>query len=127
MKPALDAFFDAVTFNADGLVPVIAQSHDTGEVLMMAWMNRQAIEMTLREGWLYYWSRSRQQLWRKGETSGHVQRLVDLRIDCDGDTLLALIEQTGVACHTGARNCFYRAWRDGHLVGVDASRTADDQ
>ncbi len=116
MDTTIDTFLAAVTFNADGLVPVIAQSHDSGAVLMMAWMNRQAIEVTLREGWVHYWSRSRQQLWRKGETSGHHQRLIDLRIDCDGDTLLAVIEQTGAACHTGAANCFYRAWRAGQMV-----------
>ena len=98
----------AIQFGADGLVPAIAQQHDTGEVLMMAWMNRDAVRETLETGRVCYWSRSRRALWRKGETSGQVQRLVDLRIDCDGDTLLLQVDQTGVACHTGKRRCFFR-------------------
>ncbi len=97
-----------VSYTPGGLVPVIAQQHDTGEVLMMAWMNREALEETLSTGRMCYYSRSRQCLWRKGETSGHVQKLKEMRIDCDGDTLLALIDQTGAACHTGSRTCFYR-------------------
>lgn len=97
-----------VLYTPDGLVPVIAQQHDTGEVLMMAWMNQEALQETLKTGRMCYYSRSRQCLWRKGETSGHVQRLKEMRIDCDGDTLLALIDQTGAACHTGSRTCFYR-------------------
>ena len=97
-----------VRFDADGLVPAIAQQHDTGEVLMMAWMNREALEETLATGRVCYWSRSRRALWRKGETSGQVQHLKELRVDCDGDTVLALVDQTGVACHTGRRSCFYR-------------------
>ena len=105
----------AVAFDADGLVPVIAQQHDTGEVLMMAWMNREAIAETLRSGQACYWSRSRNRLWRKGEKSGQSQRLVELRIDCDNDTVLLLVDQTGVACHTGRRSCFFRAVRDGRL------------
>jgi phosphoribosyl-AMP cyclohydrolase len=106
----------AVRFGADSLVPVVAQQHDTGEVLMLAWMNRDALEETLVTGRLCYWSRSRRQLWRKGETSGQTQRLVELRLDCDGDALLARVEQTGVACHTGRRSCFYRAMQaDGAL------------
>jgi phosphoribosyl-AMP cyclohydrolase len=109
---------EAVRFDRNGLVACIAQQHDTGEVLMMAWMNREALAETLATGRVTYWSRSRAALWRKGETSGQVQRLVDLRLDCDGDTLLALVEQTGVACHTGRRNCFYRALRDGKLVAI---------
>ena len=100
---------DLITFDADGLIPVIAQQHDTGEVLMLAWMNRAAIEETLATGRVCYWSRSRQQYWRKGETSGQIQTLRELRVDCDGDALLALVDQTGVACHTGRRSCFYRA------------------
>ena len=100
---------DAVVFDADGLVPAIAQQHDTGETLMMAWMNRAALAETLATGRVCYWSRSRRALWRKGERSGQVQRLVELRVDCDGDTLLLRVEQTGVACHTGRRSCFYRA------------------
>ena len=99
---------DAISFDADGLVPVIAQQHDTGEVLMMAWMSREAVAETLATGRVCYWSRSRRQLWRKGETSGQVQRLVELRLDCDGDALLARVDQVGVACHTGRRSCFFR-------------------
>jgi phosphoribosyl-AMP cyclohydrolase len=109
---------EAVRFDSHGLVPCIAQQHDTGEVLMMAWMNRAAVAETLSSGRVCYWSRSRQALWRKGETSGQVQHLVDLRLDCDGDTLLALVEQEGVACHTGRRNCFYRALRGGELSEI---------
>ena len=111
---------DAVRFDAAGLVPAIAQQHDTGEVLMLAWMNQAALEETLATGRVCYFSRSRNALWRKGETSGQVQHLKELRIDCDGDALLLLVEQTGVACHTGRRSCFYRAARDGALVEVMA-------
>jgi phosphoribosyl-AMP cyclohydrolase len=107
----MDAIPDAIKFNDQGLVPAIAQQHDTGEVLMLAWMNRGAVVETLATGRVCYWSRSRQALWRKGETSGHVQRLVELRLDCDGDTILLLVDQTGPACHTGAHNCFFRAAR----------------
>jgi phosphoribosyl-AMP cyclohydrolase len=103
-----EAFLDAVTFNADGLVPVIAQSAVTGEVLMLAWMNRETLAETLLSGCVTYWSRSRQAIWRKGETSGHVQRLVEAWLDCDGDTVLLKVEQTGPACHTGAPTCFFR-------------------
>ncbi|MGG5820976.1 phosphoribosyl-AMP cyclohydrolase [Falsiroseomonas sp. HW251] len=113
-------FLDAVRFDRDGLVACIAQQHDSGEVLMMAWMNRAAVAETLATGRVCYWSRSRHALWRKGETSGQVQRLVDLRLDCDGDTLLALVDQKGVACHTGRRNCFFRALRDGELAELAA-------
>ncbi len=113
LPPALE---EAVTFDAAGLVPTVAQQHDSGEVLMMAWMNRAALAETLATGRVCYWSRSRQALWRKGERSGQIQRLVELRIDCDGDTLLLRIEQNGVACHTGRRSCFFRALReDGNL------------
>ncbi len=107
---------DAVVFDADGLVPAIAQQHDTGETLMMAWMNRAALAETLATGRVCYWSRSRAALWRKGERSGQHQRLVELRIDCDGDTLLLRVAQTGAACHTGQRSCFFRALADGRLV-----------
>jgi phosphoribosyl-AMP cyclohydrolase len=107
-----------IAFDSDGLVPAIAQQHDTGEVLMLAWMNRAAVERTLASGEVHYWSRSRMKLWRKGETSGQVQRLVELRVDCDGDTLLLLVDQTGVACHTGRRNCFFRAARNGKVETV---------
>jgi len=101
-----------IKFGPDGLVPAIAQQHDTGEVLMMAWMNRDAIRASLSEGCACYWSRSRGRLWRKGETSGQVQLLRELRLDCDGDALLLLVDQRGVACHTGRRSCFFRAWRN---------------
>jgi len=98
---------DHLQFDANGLIPAIAQQHDTGEVLMMAWMNREALLETLNKGQVCYWSRSRQAFWRKGESSGHTQRLVSLRIDCDGDTLLCLVDQTGPACHSNRKNCFY--------------------
>ena len=114
------AFCVPETDKLTGLVACIAQQHDTGEVLMMAWMNRAALAETLATGRVCYWSRSRQALWRKGETSGQVQRLVDLRLDCDGDTLLALVDQTGVACHTGRRSCFYRALRGDDLATLTA-------
>jgi len=107
-----------IKFGIDGLVPAIAQQHDTGEVLMMAWMNRDAVRASLAEGRACYWSRSRGKLWRKGETSGQTQQLHELRLDCDGDTVLLLVDQHGVACHTGRRNCFFRAWRDGEWVVV---------
>jgi phosphoribosyl-AMP cyclohydrolase len=98
-----------------GLIPAIAQSED-GEVLMMAWMNRASLHETLATGRAVYWSRSRQELWRKGETSGHVQRLVELRVDCDRDCLLLIVDQTGPACHTNRRSCFYTAVRGGEEV-----------
>jgi phosphoribosyl-AMP cyclohydrolase len=109
----IEAVLAAIQFDAQGLVAAVAQQHDTGEVLMVAWMNRAAVEETLRTGRVCYWSRSRGRLWRKGESSGQVQRLVELRLDCDGDTVLLQVDQTGVACHTGRRTCFYRAVRDG--------------
>jgi phosphoribosyl-AMP cyclohydrolase len=113
-----DELLALVSFNADGLVPAIAQQHDTGEVLMMAWMNREAIDETLSTGRVCYYSRSRAGLWRKGETSGQVQHLKELRVDCDGDTLLLLVDQKGVACHTGRRSCFYRAARNGTVATI---------
>lgn len=103
-----DAFVNAVAFNADGLVPAITQDHKTGAVLMLAWMNREALALTLDSGNVTYWSRSRAALWRKGETSGHTQKLIEAHVDCDGDTLLLKVDQTGPACHTGAPSCFYR-------------------
>jgi phosphoribosyl-AMP cyclohydrolase len=114
--PLTAASLAELRFDAAGLVPAIAQQHDTGEVLMLAWMNRAAIEETLATGRVCYWSRSRGALWRKGETSGQVQHLVELRLDCDGDAVLLLVDQKGVACHTGRRSCFYRAVRQGELV-----------
>ena len=115
---AIDAFIAAIQFDSQGLVPAIAQQHDTGEVLMMAWMDRDAVAETMRTGRVCYWSRSRRAPWRKGDTSGHVQTLVELRVDCDGDALLALVDQTGAACHTGRHNCFFRAIREGSLQTI---------
>lgn len=114
----LDRILAAIRFDAAGLVPAIAQQHDSGEVLMMAWMNHAAVIETLTTGRVCYWSRSRNSLWRKGETSGQVQHLREFRIDCDGDTVLVLVDQVGVACHTGRRSCFFRALRDGRLVDI---------
>ena len=102
-----DAILDSVRFDAGGLIAAIAQQHDSGEVLMLAWMNREALDETLRTGQACYWSRSRGQLWRKGERSGQSQRVVSLRLDCDRDSVLLMVEQQGVACHTGRRSCFY--------------------
>ena len=111
-----EAALAAIRFNADGLVPAIAQQHDSGEVLMLAWMNRAAVEETLQNGQVCYYSRSRGGLWRKGETSGQRQRLVAFLVDCDGDTILLKVDQQGVACHTGHRSCFYTAASDAGLV-----------
>ncbi len=107
---------DALRFNDDGLIPAIAQQHDTREVLMMAWMNAESVTETLKTGRVCYWSRSRKALWRKGESSGQTQILVDFRYDCDCDTLLLLVDQKGPACHTGRRSCFYTAIRDNVAV-----------
>lgn len=106
----------SLRFDANGLIPAIAQDHATGEVLMVAWMNAAAVERTLASGHVTYWSRSRGQFWEKGATSGNVQRLVDFRFDCDRDCLLLQVEQTGPACHTNRRSCFYTAVRDGAEV-----------
>lgn len=114
----IDQVLDAIKFTDDGLVPAIAQQHDTGEILMMAWMNRESITETLNTGQVCYWSRSRGKLWRKGETSGQTQSLKEFRWDCDQDTLLMQVDQTGVACHTGRRNCFFNAVRDGKIVEI---------
>ena len=123
----MNALLDKINFNADGLVTAIAQQHDTGEVLMLAWMNSESILETLRTGQVCYFSRSRQKLWRKGESSGQVQKLVEMRLDCDGDALLLLVDQQGVACHTGRRNCFYSAWREGALVEIAAPLVAPEE
>jgi phosphoribosyl-AMP cyclohydrolase len=104
----LENWLQSLTFNADGLIPAIAQQHDTGEVLMLAWMNKTSIQETLKSKQVTYWSRSRQQLWQKGATSGNSQKLIALRYDCDRDALLLQVDQTGPACHTGADNCFFR-------------------
>jgi phosphoribosyl-AMP cyclohydrolase len=117
-QAAIDKMLAAIQFDAQGLVPAIAQQRGTGEVLMMAYMDRDAVAETMRTGRACYWSRSRKVPWRKGDTSGHIQELVELRVDCDGDTLLVEVEQTGVACHTGRHNCFFRAIRDGELTEI---------
>lgn len=109
---------DSLKYNADGLIPAIAQQFDTHEVLMMAWMNRASIEETLETGRVCYWSRSRNRFWRKGESSGQMQVLKEFRIDCDADTILLLVDQTGPACHTGRRSCFYNKV-EGDQVIVD--------
>ena len=106
----------SLKYDANGLIPCIAQDHGSGEVLMMAWMNAEAVARTVATGRVTYWSRSRGAFWVKGETSGHVQRLVELRVDCDRDALLAMVEQEGPACHTNRRSCFYTAVREGGEV-----------
>lgn len=106
----------SLRFDAHGLIPAIAQSKDDGAVLMLAWMNAESLAETLRTGEVTYWSRSRWELWRKGATSGHVQRLVELRVDCDRDCLLLVVDQTGPACHTNRPSCFFTAVRDGAEV-----------
>ena len=112
----LSEFLDVVKFNDQGLVPAIAQDSASGTVLMLAWMNRDAIDETLASGLVTYYSRSRQSLWQKGETSGNTQRLVDMQFDCDADAILMLVEQTGPACHTNRPNCFYLRVEDGQVV-----------
>src|ERR1700722_6664171 len=121
-----DAILDAIAFDERGLVPAVAQQHDTGEVLMFAWMNRAAVAETLATGQVCYFSRSRARLWRKGESSGQTQRLIELRLDCDGDALLLLVDQLGVACHTGRRDCFFRAAREGTLEEIAAPLVAPE-
>ena len=100
---------DELKFDAQGLIPCVVQQHDTGEVLMVAWMNAASVHLTLETGTTWFWSRSRQELWNKGATSGNMQRLVELLVDCDADTLLAKVDSPGPACHTGNRSCFFRA------------------
>ena len=101
-----------IKFNEKGLIPVVAQCVHSGKVLMMAWMNKEAVKKTINTKDMFYFSRSRQKLWKKGETSGHFQKLHELRLDCDNDTILALIEQNGSACHTGAKSCFFKSIKD---------------
>jgi len=113
---AIESLLAEIAFDGQGLVVAIAQQHDTGEILMVAYMNHDAVRETLATGTVCYWSRSRMRLWRKGESSGQSQRLVELRVDCDGDALLVRVDQTGVACHTGRRDCFFRVVRDGKWV-----------
>lgn len=117
-KDDINLAVNALKYNAGGLIPAIAQQHDSGEVLMMAWMNREAVEETLKTGRVCYWSRSRAKLWRKGEESGQTQNLVDFRWDCDADAILVLVDQKGVACHTGRNNCFYQAVREGKIIAI---------
>lgn len=109
------AWLDDIQWTEDGLVPVIAQQHDSGRVVMFAWMNRESLQLTVAEGYATYWSRSRQRLWRKGEESGHRQKVIDIQLDCDADVILIKIDQEGgIACHTGRESCFYR-----HLVNTE--------
>lgn len=114
------SWLDEIKWNEAGLVPVIAQEADTGQVLMLAWMNREALQLTAEEGRAIYWSRSRNRLWRKGEESGHVQKVRDIRLDCDNDVILLQVEQLGgIACHTGRHHCFYKQLQDGKWVAVE--------
>ncbi len=123
----IERIIDGLTFDQAGLIPTIAQQFDSGEVLMLAWMNRDAISASLTEGRAVYWSRSRAALWRKGETSGQTQELKEMRWDCDADTILLLVDQTGVACHTGRRNCFFNALRDGEVQVIAEIDIAPDK
>lgn len=116
MDNAVESLLAEIAFDGQGLVVAIAQQHDTGEILMVAYMNRDAVRETLATGAVCYWSRSRMRLWRKGESSGQRQRLIEFRVDCDGDAVLVRVDQTGVACHTGRRDCFFRVVRDGKWV-----------
>lgn len=116
-------FLDQLKFNADGLIPAIIQEQSSGRVLMMAWMNRASIEKTVETGLTHFWSRSRKAFWMKGETSGHVQRVRDIALDCDGDTLLVQVEQVGAACHEGYKSCFFRSVsEDGQAVRETEAR-----
>ncbi|WP_298609658.1 phosphoribosyl-AMP cyclohydrolase [uncultured Thiothrix sp.] len=123
-RQSLTMVLDQLKFNEAGLIPAIAQQHDTGEMLMMAWMNHASIEETLKTGRVCYWSRSRQAFWRKGESSGQMQLLKELRFDCDLDTILLLVDQTGPACHTGRRHCFFYKV-EGDQVVVDSEPLID--
>ena len=114
------SYLDDISWNSDGLVPAIAQDADTGVILMTAWMNREALELTVIENRAIYWSRSRQKLWRKGEESGHVQHLIELRLHCDSDVIMMKVNQVGdIACHTGRQSCFYRVLKDAEWQAVD--------
>jgi phosphoribosyl-AMP cyclohydrolase len=114
------SFTDEVKWTSDGLVPAIAQDASSGRVLMMAWMNRESLQLTVQEQQAVYWSRSRHRLWRKGEESGHVQRVREIRLDCDNDVIILQVEQVGgIACHTGRESCFYRVLKNGHWETVD--------
>lgn len=124
---SFEPLLSLIKFNADGLVPAIAQQFDSKSVLMMAWMNKEAIIETLTTNQVCYFSRSRQKLWRKGESSGQVQKLVELRVDCDGDTLLLLVNQEGVACHTGRKSCFFNAYQHGKITEAEKVLIHPDQ
>jgi len=116
----MSTWLDRIKWDEHGLVPAVAQDHASGKVLMLAWMNREALELTVREQRAIYWSRSRGKLWRKGEESGHVQQLKDIRLDCDNDVILLQVEQIGgIACHTGHERCFYQQLRDGQWQDVE--------
>jgi phosphoribosyl-AMP cyclohydrolase len=113
-------YIDEVSWDDDGLVPAIAQDAESGVVLMVAWMNREALQLTIDENRAIYWSRSRQKIWRKGEQSGHIQELIELRLDCDSDVILMKVNQIGsIACHTGRQSCFYRIFKDGEWQDFD--------
>lgn len=115
-----NAWLDDVRWTDDGLVPVVAQLADSGRVVMFAWMNKESLQLTVEKGYAVYWSRSRQRLWRKGEESGHQQKVIDIQLDCDEDVILLKIEQVGgIACHTGRESCFYRSLVDGQWVSKD--------
>lgn len=119
MAPMTD-FLDDITWNEDGLLPAVAQDTATGRILMVAWMNRESLSLTAQEQRAVYWSRSRRKLWRKGEESGHVQKVKEIRLDCDGDVIVLQVEQLGgIACHTGRESCFYRVLKDGQWHTVD--------
>jgi phosphoribosyl-AMP cyclohydrolase len=107
---------DGLAFNSAGLIPAVAVDVNTREVLMLAWMNEESILATIKTGYAHYWSRSRNSLWKKGETSGHLQKVIQIKLDCDGDTLLLIVEQIGAACHTGKRNCFFKTLQNNEWV-----------
>jgi len=116
----MSSWLDTVNWNSDGLVPAIAQDAKTGRILMMAWMNRESLQLSAERGEAVYWSRSRNQLWHKGETSGHIQKLHEIRLDCDEDVVVLQVEQVGgIACHTGRESCFYRVLKDGEWQAVE--------
>ena len=119
-EPIDSRWLDQITWNEQGLVPAIAQDKSSHEILMVAWMNREALDLTVAEGRAVYWSRSRKKLWRKGEESGHVQRVSEIRLDCDDDVIILKIEQLGgIACHTGRRSCFFKVLKDGQWQAVE--------
>lgn len=123
-----ESLLDAISWSADGLIPAVAQEHKSGRVLMLAWMNREALAATLREGQAVYWSRSRRRLWRKGEESGHIQRVREIRLDCDNDTLLLIVEQVGgIACHTGRESCFFQRLEDNRWVAVEPALKSTEE